>query len=234
MQFTLTPHRRRGVEFLDDPGTDPETVRRSLCDVARANALFGGKRAAVRSLAEILPEGREELSLLDVGSGLGDIPVALTLEARRRGVRLNALALDSSETLARECLKRGAAASVRGDALNLPFADQSVDIVFCSQLLHHFTDGDAVRLLAEMNRVARLHVIVSDLRRSWLAAGGIWVASFPLGFHPISRHDGVVSVLRGFTPNELASLVHEATGRRARVRRHAGFRVTACWSTATG
>ena len=83
-----------------------------------------------------------------------------------------------------------------------------------------------------MSRVARHRIIVADLRRSWLAIAGLWTLSFPLGFHPVSRHDGVVSIRRGFTPDELRALVHRATGRTARVTRRAGFRVTASWSPA--
>ncbi|MBA3673202.1 MAG: methylase, partial [Gemmatimonadaceae bacterium] len=80
--------------------------------------------------------------------------------------------------------------------------------------------------------VARRGVIVSDLRRSWIALGGFWLVTWPLGFHPVSRHDGATSVLRGFTADELRRHVRAATGRDATVRRHLGFRLTATWSTA--
>jgi hypothetical protein len=81
-----------------------------------------------------------------------------------------------------------------------------------------------------MHRVARHRVIISDLRRSWVAAAGIWTASFPLRFHPVSRHDGVLSVLRGFTVAELRALVYESCGAHALVCRRAGFRLTASWA----
>ena len=81
-----------------------------------------------------------------------------------------------------------------------------------------------------MDRVARVRVVVSDLRRSWIAAAGLWLVSFPLGFHAVSRHDGVVSVLRGFTPEELADTVSEAVAQKPVVRRRRGFRVTASWA----
>jgi len=87
-------------------------------------------------------------------------------------------------------------------------------------------------VLRELQRVARLRVIVSDLRRSWLAAAGIWLASFPLRFHPISRHDGVLSVLRGFTAAELSAHVVRATGTVPAVSRRLGWRVTASWTPA--
>jgi hypothetical protein len=103
-------------------------------------------------------------------------------------------------------------------------------VVTCSQVLHHFRDEEIPIVLAELHRVARRAVIVSDLRRSWLAASGFWLATWPLRFHPVSRHDGLTSVLRGFSPAELASHVSLATGRAAAVRRHLGYRITATWS----
>jgi hypothetical protein len=81
-----------------------------------------------------------------------------------------------------------------------------------------------------MQRVARRRVIMSDLRRSWLAVAGLWISSFPLVFHPVSRHDGVTSILRGFTPEELRALIWEAARVEARVRRHMMFRLTASWT----
>jgi hypothetical protein len=96
-------------------------------------------------------------------------------------------------------------------------------------VLHHFEDDAIPAVLRELDRVAGGHVVVSDLRRSWLAACGFWLVSWPLGFHRVTRHDGFVSVLRGFTADELARHVLEATGRRAEVRRHLGFRLTASW-----
>jgi hypothetical protein len=45
----------------------------------------------------------------------------------------------------------------------------------------------------------------------------------------VTRHDGFVSVLRGFTMDELAQHVLRATGQQPDVRRHLGYRITATW-----
>lgn len=212
---------------------DARVVRRSLGDVARANALFGGTRAVLAELARAVrraPAGRRPLTLLDVGTGRGDIPAAATAWCTQHGVLLETLGIEKSESLARIASDHTTVLSA--DALHLPLADQSVDIVMCSQVLHHFERADALTLLREMHRVARRRVIVSDLHRSWLAAAGIWLASFPLLFHPVSRHDGVLSVLRGFTRGELGELVRQSVGQHADVRYRLGFRVTASWTPA--
>ncbi|MFL5575905.1 MAG: methyltransferase domain-containing protein [Gemmatimonadaceae bacterium] len=231
----LTPPRLRGIEYLDDPDVAPDVVQRSLRDVALANRLFGGTRAVVAELEPVFDAlrrgGREGVMLLDVGTGLGDIPERARGAARRRGLALTTVGLDLAEELARSARLR-TSFTVCGSALALPFADKSVDVVTCSQVLHHFVECEARRLIAEMDRVARVRVVISDLRRSWPAAAGIWLASFPLRFHPVSRHDGVVSVMRGFTTAELRGHVHAAVGRVPAVGRHAVARVTASWEPA--
>jgi SAM-dependent methyltransferase len=168
-------------------------------------------------------------TLLDVGTGAGDIPALARSAAAERGITLDAFGLESTRALA-AASRSGTPMAVCAHAFSLPFPDASVDIVICSQVLHHFFDGDATRVLAELDRVARTRVIVSDLQRNRIAAASIWLASFPLGFHPVSRHDGVVSVMRGFEAGELQALVHDAVGRDAQVRYRLGYRVTASWT----
>jgi len=229
MRDLLTPPRIRGVEILDSPDVDPAVVTRSLEDVARANFLFGGLSSAINEIRAALPDLPSKATLLDVGTGLGDIPCRARAVAKEHGIELTAIGLDAACELAFASCK-SLNVSVCADALHLPFADNSVDIVMCSQVLHHFTDADALTLLREMNRVAKTRVIVSDLRRSWIAAAGLWLLSFPLRFHAVSRHDGVVSVMRGFTTTELANTVEKAVARRPGAHRRLGFRVTTSWT----
>lgn len=221
----LTPQRRRGVEILDDPTVDPAVRQRSITDVTRSNRWLGGLRAAMSEIREIVRQ-HDCATLLDVGTGLGDIPAAVMREMPKGVVTIGVDEARSLLVAARHRMTHGVCA----DALALPFRDASIDIVMCSQLLHHFAFEDADRLVREMNRVARVAVIISDLRRSWVAAAGFWLVSFPLGFHPVTRHDGVVSVLRGFTSNELHTVVRSATGNPPVVSRRLGWRLTARWS----
>ena len=230
----LAPARRRGIELLDDPSTDTALATRSLQDVARSNRWFGGANAVIAELVPVLAAARGRsapLTLLDVGTGAGDIPELARRIADRGGVHLLTIGLEVTPALAAASRPRSGDA-IAGDALALPFADRSVDIVTCSQVLHHFEAADGARLLAELNRVARVRVIVADIRRAWAAAAGFWVGSWALGFHPVSRHDGVVSVLRGFRAAELSAAVVAATGCLPSVRNRRGFRVTASWTPA--
>ena len=240
-----SPKRRRGVEYLEEPGVSDDDRVHAQRDIVRSNALFGGTRALLLAMVPWLSERGSSRSrnrasdsvdatLLDAGTGLADLPQLLQERARRHGVALHTIGLDASLALLAAAREEGRLdGAVRGDALRLPFADRSIDVVMCSQLLHHFEHEQAVRLLAELHRVARQRVIVSDLRRSWLAVAGYWLSSIVLHFHPITRHDGVISILRGFTARELRGMVLSATGGTVQpdIRHRLGFRLTATWST---
>ena len=198
-------------------------------DVAVSNRLFGGTRAVLREFSDNAARLPSQATLIDVGTGLGDIPAAAAGVAARSGRRLFTIGVDASEALARASRARLDAAVV-ADAAALPFRDNAVHVASSSQLLHHFSARNAETVVRELERVASLLVIVSDIRRSRIAAAGLWLASFVLRFHPVSRHDGIASVRRGFTTSELAALADRALGRGVTVRRSVGFRVTATWS----
>ena len=224
----LTPARRRGIEILDDPSVDAAVRTRSIGDVTRSNRWLGGLRAAIRELLRVLPGVGSDAILLDVGTGLADIPRHGRSAAAAKGTRLVTIGVDLSWALLASA-RDHTSHMVCADARALPFRDQSVDVAMCSQFLHHFEEPDAEHVVRELDRVARHAVVVSDLRRSWIAAAGFWLVSFPLRFHRVTRHDGVVSVMRGFTASELRRIIRGATGSAATVSRHPGFRLTAHW-----
>jgi SAM-dependent methyltransferase len=153
--------------------------------------------------------------------------VALDAALARRGGMMSGLAIDWHREAAQMAGERKQPAVV-GDGFRLPFVDGAVDVVVASQLLHHFTRAAGVGLIQELDRIARIGVVISDLRRTRLAVAGIWLAAHALGFHPVSRTDGVVSVRRGFTTDELTDLCVMA-GVAATVHRRPGFRVVAHW-----
>jgi SAM-dependent methyltransferase len=221
--------RPDGDELLDAPDVDPALARRSLRDIMLANSLMGGARAVMHELDAVVPFLPKRATLLDVGTGLGDIPRRAREVTARRGITLDTIGLEAAAWLAADG-RSSMSAAVVGDGRALPFASHSVDVVICSQVLHHFFEDDAIALIRELNRVARVRVIVSDLLRSDLAIAGLWLFSFVLGFHPVSRRDGIVSIRRGFTPPELHSVVQAATGTEPRIRQYLGFRVTAAWA----
>jgi SAM-dependent methyltransferase len=227
----LTPARRRGVELLDLPETSDEVREKAMADLARSNALFGGTRSVLAAIRPLFTGTPREILVCDVGTGTADIPSIIRHDATKRGIQSMMLGIDTSESLLHLARSRLDGA-VAADARSLPLRRGTVDIVICSQLLHHFVEADARLLIAELHRVSRGAVVIADIRRSWIAAAGFWIASMALGFHGVTRRDGVTSVLRGFTAHELAAMVRDVTGSTPVVRRGAFWRVSVTWKCA--
>lgn len=211
----LTPKRIYEEELLDaGEGTDDD-VARSLSDLRRINRFLGGRKVVLRAISSCLDDtSLERVSLLDVGTGSADLPMAVAESCKARGLEIFIAAVDISERNLRISRAQLGVSSeihlVRADSLRLPFAARSFDFVTASLFLHHFRDDDVVRLLADFGRIARRAVIVNDLVRNLVPyyftriAGPILAASF------LTRNDGPVSVLRGFTPDEMNDLARRA------------------------
>ena len=168
--------------------------------------------------------GGRVFTVLDVGSGSGDIPLDAGLRLTGLPGGSAVLALDRDPT-AVALARRSGLNVVRGDALRLPFADASVDLVTAVKFAHHFQGRALSRLVAEMARVARRRVLVLDIRRHWFAYWGFVAWSRVFTRNRLVRYDGPLSVLRGFTANELADLGDALPGFHWTVRRYAGFQL---------
>lgn len=218
------PPRVHADELLDAPSHDPVELRRSLEQVAGVNRWLGGTRALKRHLAPLRRGG--PLLLLDVGAGNGAVAEALAAWTAGDRDPWRVVALDLHPQIAPLAAERAGVAAVRGDALRLPFPDDAFDAVYTMLTLHHFRGADAVRLVAEMARVSRGPVLVNDLERTRLAhLGARLLAATVWRGNRITRHDGPLSVLRAFTPDELMEVGLRAGLRDARVRRHPAFRL---------
>ena len=129
------------------------------------NRLPGGTAASIAGI-ERLAGRAGGVSVVDIGTGRADMPVAFA----RRGWR--SLAVDSNPEVLRiaRAATRGTPQIdvVEADALHLPLPDGGVDVAHCSLLIHHLDATEAVAVLREMARVARLGVVVNDLRRGVL------------------------------------------------------------------
>src|SRR2546430_8331225 len=66
--------------------------------------------------------------------------------------------------------------------------------------------------------VARRAVVVNDLLRARLAFGLVWLVTRLFRCHPISRHDGPLSVRRAYSAAELSTLARKAGITTLRVR----------------
>lgn len=214
-------------EQLDGPLRDPAALDANLLDLRRINRLLGGVALSRWGLERLVDGLEGTISLLDVGTGGADIPVALLADARRRDRRLSIVAVDSRpEVIASALRLRPSLSRIEGLTLGvvpesgLPYPDRAFDVAHCSLVVHHLERGEAIAFLGELGRVARRGVVVNDLDRSWRHWLGARLVGSIAG-SPYTRSDAPLSVRRAYRPSEQRGLL-EAAGLRVVAERR-GF-----------
>jgi SAM-dependent methyltransferase len=186
---------------LLDLGVSEADMAGSLADLRFANRWLGNRGRLLGVMRPYLAPRADgsPARVLDVGCGSGDFLSWLSGHA-------STPVMTTGVDLKWEHLRAAPGSDFYGvaaDARALPFAPGSFDVVVASLVLHHFDAGEAPRVLRECARAAARVVIINDLRRAWVLYAFGRVA-FPLIFRsPVSVNDGLVSIRRAFTRDEL-------------------------------
>ena len=213
--------RSRRLERLDTGDYTDQEYRRWLTETRLINNWLGDSRALRLAIDEESFSGT--VSVLDVGAGSGELLRSARSILGKRGSFLVGAELNPDAAAKIAGRDGGRLQAVQCDALRLPFADNSFDVVVSSLLLHHLDDDAAMTLIREMDRVAIKNFFIIDLHRH-RAAYYLYRLFGPLFLQPFTVEDGSLSILRSFKPGELRRLA-ESAGIRPIVRRRLFFRL---------
>jgi SAM-dependent methyltransferase len=195
-------------ELLDTDAGTPREVETSIVDLRMFNRAFGGVRAMSSVLQRVAQQrGLKELSWVDVAGSEGFVAMQTRKALARRGTIVHPVVLDRAPTH-----MDGQLPAVCGDALALPFADDSFDVVGCSLFAHHLEPDELVRFAREGLRVARHAFLIHDLVRH-PAHLALSYLGFPLYRSRLTRHDAPASVRRAYTAEEIQDILGRVKSR---------------------
>jgi ubiquinone/menaquinone biosynthesis C-methylase UbiE len=190
------------AELLDTDAGTPREVAASLKDLRMFNSWFGGVHT-MSSLLRRVAQQRDlkKLSWIDVAGGEGYVATRTQRSLVRSGISSQPVILDRAPTHLSKIHP-----GVCGDALALPFQDNSFDAVGCSLFLHHLEPDEIVRFAREGLRVARHAFLIHDLQRHPVHLALSYLG-MPLYRSRITRHDALASVRRAYTVEEVAQML---------------------------
>src|SRR5437773_2746087 len=203
--------RSNEFERIDTGDYTEEEYKTFLREIRFINRWIGDRWALQKTLLkEIDRLDLSEFSVLDIGAGSGELLKEIALFARKSNRKAGLFGLDlnplSAESISNQSQKFDEIESVQGNALDLPFTDDTFDYAICSLFTHHFTDEGVVNILMEMSRVSRRGIVVIDLHRDRNAYFWYKVFCAVFGISELVRHDGLLSITKGFQTRELAEL----------------------------
>jgi SAM-dependent methyltransferase len=222
--------RESRPERIDTGDYTEQEYKTFLREIRFINRWIGDRWALEKSLLKTIGEmDLAKFSVLDVGAGSGELLKEIALFARGRkskaflaGLDLNEL---SAESIRDEGRRYSEITAVRGDALNLPFADDAFDFAICSLFTHHFTDDGVAEIMREMKRVSRRGIFVIDLHRERGAYRMFQLFCIVFRISRLVREDGLLSIQKGFQPGELLQIASRAGIQNAEAKTVAPARV---------
>jgi SAM-dependent methyltransferase len=204
---TAIDFSRRNVltELMDSDETDFATFRDCLVDLAKVNRLTLAYRPTMRFFADLARSGRlprdRAVSVVDVGSGFGDMLRKIDRWAPRRELQLDLTGVDLNPWSARTAAEFTAPDRPIGYVTTNIFdfaPSQPIDIVISSLFTHHLDDASLVRFIAWMEANSTIGWFVNDLRRHPFPYYAFGIATRALRFHHFVQHDGPISIARAF------------------------------------
>jgi 2-polyprenyl-3-methyl-5-hydroxy-6-metoxy-1,4-benzoquinol methylase len=208
-------------ELMDRPQPVSAALEADLRNLRQFNRYFGSYSLVRRFLREWIREG-QSVHALDLATGSGDIPRLIADHTRRVGATASIDAVDQQAATIE------IARQLSADYPEINYHQTDVfewnepgvyDIVFCSLALHHFTEGDAVRLLRHCRDLTRRFVLVSDLRRGLLATVGVYLLTAIFFRETMTRYDARLSAQRAFSFRELDALAQRGGWQKFHHRR---------------
>jgi ubiquinone/menaquinone biosynthesis C-methylase UbiE len=223
--FERFKQRSHEPEYLDTGDYTPEEYEDCISELQFVNRWMGDAHALKQTLLKDVEQNSlREFSVLDVGAGSGELLRVAASWARETNRRFRGVGLELNERSAQAILEDSKAfpeiASVRADALRMPFGDAEFDYVMCSLFTHHFPDQQVVQLLREMSRAARRRIFVIDLHRDPVPYFFYTTLGKLVLKNRLIRHDGALSILRSFKPRELLNLARAAGLHNVAVEHH--------------
>lgn len=134
---------------------------------------------------------------------------AIARWAQRDGFALRITAADPDERAHAWATHHNPAGDIefrRALSSELVAQGQTFDLVISNHLLHHLTDQDLQGLLQDSQQLASTRAVHSDIRRSRAAYSLFSVGTWPFFPGSYIREDGLISIRRSYTAEELRAI----------------------------
>lgn len=218
------------VELMDDPHCDPRRLRATLRRFGTVNRLVSGWGAVYRTrLRPHLAALGRPSRVLDLGSGGGDLVTRLAGLAQRDGLDVHWTGADPDPRAHAVATEREVPPTVAfrcADAAALVDEGHNFDVVLSNHVLHHL-GAELPAFAAQSLQLSRGLVLHGDIERSGLAYGLYTVGITPFAPGTFLRTDGLRSIRRSFTRDELAGALDSGGPGTWQVERPAPFRLLA-------
>lgn len=201
-----TKYRTEEEEIMDDFSLKGEELRDALDKIASINQFLGGNHLTLQGVKKLI-HAKEEITIIDVGCGNGDMLRTLADFANKNNFKFNLIGIDANAFTIDYAIKLSQdypnISFKCEDIFSKVFSQLKYDIVLVTLTLHHFKNKEIDYLIQLFSRNAKIGIVINDLHRSSIAYRLFQLICVLFRLNTMSRQDGLISILRGFKKQEL-------------------------------
>lgn len=223
-------YRSQQVEIMDDLDFQGEEMKNLLGDLKYVNKWLGGNTVTLDGIEKLLRGNskKEPITILDIGCGDGQLLRNCAKYAENNGLKLKCIGLDFNKNILEY------AENQSKDFPNIKFQKVDVfleeelipncDIAVCTLFLHHFSDESIAELLKILLKKSNNGLVINDLQRSRIAFNLFKIVSNLFLKTDTAKHDGLVSIARGFKKDELEHISKKIPNQKSEIHWRWAFR----------
>jgi 2-polyprenyl-3-methyl-5-hydroxy-6-metoxy-1,4-benzoquinol methylase len=209
IDFAVRSHHQ---EIMDDLECSGYSLERALHELDVINHLLGGNQVTFSGLKSLLGNSHGTYSLADLGCGGGGMLQKISDWGKKNHFHFELSGFDANPNVI-EYAKAHHDQDIRFSRMNIltpEFRQFEFDVFVCTLFLHHFTETELVSIFRQLYQSSKIGFVVNDLHRHWFAYHSIkWITRL-FSRSPMVINDAPVSVLRGFSKQELKNILEAA------------------------
>jgi 2-polyprenyl-3-methyl-5-hydroxy-6-metoxy-1,4-benzoquinol methylase len=206
-------NRSTELEFMDNIECDKMMLFQTLSDFAFVNKWLSRSRYLINRfiINDIKEKQLSSVSIVDIGSGGGDIPLWLYNELNKNKISAQIYCLDNDERCieysSKKLSKYNNIKILKLSAFELDTIQFPVHYIFANHFLHHIETNQISEILCKINNKALFGFLINDLSRSYISYAAYSLLRPLFSKDSFTYEDGLLSICKGFKNKELHNLI---------------------------
>lgn len=187
-------------ELMDEENIPFEAMAQTLKELNVVNSRLGGHAITLSGVRQLL-DGKEAVTICEIGCGGGDNLFAIQQYCLKKNIRTSFIGIDINPeciAFAKKQYPRMPCEWICSDYALVNFDNNQPDIIFSSLFCHHFTDDQLVSMLKWQEQNCSQGFFINDLHRHWLAYYLIKYITKFFSKSYLVKNDACLSVARSF------------------------------------
>lgn len=195
-------------ELMDNENCDLVRLENTYRQFSTINLLLSNWKKIYKTYLKPAMIGSEKrYTLLDIGFGGGDIPIAISKWAEGDGINLKITAVETDQRSFDFARKLASNVEFKYcSSSDLVKEADRFDFVISNHVLHHLNNEDFFSVLNDAKTLSKKTVIFNDIERSDIGYLMFNIFSRPLFWNSFITTDGLTSIKRSYTKRELSEI----------------------------